>query len=92
MIKTMELNHATQMNAMQNRLIDMERAQNNRFQNKPNNDWQREGPQDQRPPNPFDSVDIVTGGESVLSCSLLIFTFQNKLLVVFIYINLNHSM
>ena len=41
MIKTMELNHATQMNAMQNRLIAMERSQNNRFQNKPNKDWQR---------------------------------------------------
>ena len=31
MIKTMELNHAAQMNAMQNRLIAMERSQNNRF-------------------------------------------------------------
>ena len=39
MIKTMKLNHATQMNAMQNRLIVMERSQNNRFfQNKPNKD------------------------------------------------------
>ena len=35
-IKIMELNHATQMNAMQNRLIAMERSQNNRFQGKPN--------------------------------------------------------
>lgn len=60
MIKTMELNHATQMNAMQNRLIAMERSQNNRFQNKPNKDWQRKGPpQDQRPPNPLDSTNIV---------------------------------
>ena len=39
MIKTMELNHAAQMNAMQNRLIAMERSQNNRFQSKPNKDW-----------------------------------------------------
>ena len=59
MIKTMELNHATEMNAMQNRLIAMERSQNNRFQNKPNKDWQRKGPQDQRPPNPLDLANIV---------------------------------
>lgn len=59
MIKTMELNHATHMNAMQNRLIAMERSQNNRFQSKPNKDWQRKGPQDQRPPNPLDSANLV---------------------------------
>ena len=41
------------------RLIAMERSQNNRFQNKPNKDWQRKGPQDQRPPNPLDSANIV---------------------------------
>ena len=60
MIKTMELNCATQMNAMQNRLIAMERPQNNKFQNKPNKDWKRKGPpQDQRPPNPLDSTNMV---------------------------------
>ena len=59
MIKTMELNHAAQLNAMQNRLIAMERSQNNRFQSKPNKDWQRKGPQDQRPPNPLDSANLV---------------------------------
>ena len=37
-------------------------------------------------------VDTERGGESVLSYSLLIFTLQNKLLAVLIYINLNHSM
>ena len=38
----------------------MERSQNNRFQNKPNKDWQRKGsPQDQRPPNPLDSTNMV---------------------------------
>ena len=55
----MELNHATQMNAMQNRLIAMEKSQNNRFQSKPNKDWQRKGPQDQRPPNLLDSANLV---------------------------------
>jgi hypothetical protein len=59
MIKTMELNHATQMNAMQNRLIAMERSQNNRFQNKLNKDWKRKGPQDQGLVNPLDSTNIV---------------------------------
>ena len=59
MIKTMELNHATQMNTMQNRLITMERSHNNRFQNKPNKDWHRNGSQDQRPLNPLDSTNIV---------------------------------
>ena len=43
MIKTMELNHATQMNAMQNRLIAMERSQNNRFQSKPKKRLAKEG-------------------------------------------------
>ena len=38
MRKTMEMKHATQMNAMHNRLIAMERSQNDRFQNKPNKD------------------------------------------------------
>ena len=37
-------------------------------------------------------VDTERGGESVLSCSLLIFTLQNKLLAVLIHINLYHSM
>lgn len=56
----MELNHATQMSAMQNRLIAMERSQNNRFLNKPNKHWQRKDPpQDQRPPNPLDSTNMV---------------------------------
>ena len=41
------------------------------------------------------TIDTERGGESVLSCSLLIFTLQNKLLAVLIYIltfNLNHNM
>jgi hypothetical protein len=60
LIKQMEINHAnqlkehvSQMNAMQNRLITMERAQSNRPQHRPNDKWpKRPHPQDQRPPNP----------------------------------------
>jgi hypothetical protein len=61
MVKRMEATHATQLSAMQNRLIAMERSQNNRFQPRPNNDtWQRKGlPQDQRPPNQLESNNMV---------------------------------
>jgi hypothetical protein len=61
MIKAMESNHATQLNAMQNRLIAMERNNANRFQPRKNNEkWQKKGhPQDQRPPNQLDSTNIV---------------------------------
>jgi hypothetical protein len=61
MVKRMEATHATQLGAMQNRLIAMERSQNNRFQPRQNNDkWQRKGPpQDQRPPNQLESNNVV---------------------------------
>jgi hypothetical protein len=42
MVKRMEATHATQLRALQNRLIAMERSQNNRFQPRPNNEkWKR---------------------------------------------------
>ena len=60
MIKTMELNHVTQMSAMQNRLIAMEMSQNNRFQNNPNKNWKKKNhSQDQRPPNPKEYSNMV---------------------------------
>jgi hypothetical protein len=60
LIKQMEINHANQMNAMQNRLIAMERAQSSRPHHKPNDKWpKRPPPQDQRPPNPFESTNLV---------------------------------
>jgi hypothetical protein len=63
----MEINHAnqlkehvSQMNAMQNRLIAMERGQASRPQHRPNDKWpKRTPPQDQRPPNPFESTNLV---------------------------------
>jgi hypothetical protein len=56
----MEINHANQMNAMQNRLIAMERAQSSRPHHKPNDKWpKRPPPQEQRPPNPFESTNLV---------------------------------
>jgi len=61
MIKAMEYNHASQFNAMQNRLIAMERRNSNRFQPRQNNEkWQKRGPpQDQRPLNQFESTNMV---------------------------------
>jgi hypothetical protein len=56
----MEVNHANQINALQNRLITMERSQNNRPHHKPNDKWpKRPPPHDQRPPNPFESTNLV---------------------------------
>jgi hypothetical protein len=67
LIKQMEINHAnqakehaSQMNAMQNRLIAMERSQASRPPHRPNDKWPRRPPQnDQRPPNPFESTNLV---------------------------------
>ena len=60
LIKKMEIDHATQMTAMQNRLIAMERAQASGFHHKPNNGWQkRDPPQEQRPPNPLETINLV---------------------------------
>jgi hypothetical protein len=59
-IKQMEINQANQMNAMQNRLIAMERGQASRPQHRPNDKWPKKNPpQDQRPPNPFESTNLV---------------------------------
>jgi hypothetical protein len=60
LIKQMEINHANQINALQNRLITMERSQNNRQHNRPNDKWpKRPPPHEQRPPNPFESTNLV---------------------------------
>ena len=60
LIKQMDINHANQLNAMQNRLIAMERDQSSRPQHRPNDKWpKRLPPQDQRPPNPFESTNLV---------------------------------
>jgi len=57
----MEATHATQLITLQNRLIAMDRSQNNRFQPRPNNEkWKKKGPpQDQRPPNQLESNNVV---------------------------------
>jgi hypothetical protein len=67
LIKQMEINHAnqlkehvSQMNAMQNRLIAMERGQASRPPHRPNDKWPMRPPsQDQRPSNPFESTNWV---------------------------------
>jgi ribonuclease HI len=74
LIKQMEINqanqakeHATQMNAIQNRLIAMERNQGNRPPQRQNDRWPRRPPHndqrppqiEQRPPNPFESTNLV---------------------------------
>jgi hypothetical protein len=66
-IKQMEINqanqakeHANQMNAMQNRLIALERGQASRPPHRPNDKWPKKPPpQDQTPPNPFESTNWV---------------------------------
>jgi hypothetical protein len=59
-IKKIDINHANQMTVMQNRLVAMERAQANRSYHKPNDKCQnRPSPQEQRPPNPFESTNLV---------------------------------
>jgi ribonuclease HI len=74
LIKQMEINqanqakeHANQMNSIQNRLIAMERNQGNRPPQRQNDRWPRRPthndqrpPQiEQRPPNPFESTNLV---------------------------------
>jgi hypothetical protein len=74
LIKQMEINqanqakeHANQMNAIQNRLIAMERNQGNRPPPRQNDRWPRRPPHneqkppqiEQRPPNPFESTNLV---------------------------------
>ena len=63
MMKQMMVNHTSQLNAMQNRLIAMERThvQNHRsFQPRPNEEWKKKYPhQEQRPPNQLKSNNMV---------------------------------
>jgi len=61
LIKSMEANHTKEMQAMQNRLVPMERSQMQRFQPRPNDRWQNNKgpPQDYRPPNPLESTNTV---------------------------------
>jgi hypothetical protein len=59
LIKKMKVNHAYQLNSMQNRLITMERGQASRPQHRPNDKLPKIPPQDQRPPNPFESTNLV---------------------------------
>jgi hypothetical protein len=48
------------MTTMQNRLIAMERAQSSRPHHKPNDKWPKiPPPQEKRPPNPFESTNLV---------------------------------
>ena len=60
-IETMEINHNKEITTLQNRLIQMERAQTQNFQprnnNNRNNNWQKKGQSsEQRPPNPLTNL------------------------------------
>ena len=66
----MEISHANQLAAMQanqtalqNKVVAIERNKDNNYnQNKPNGGWKnqkRHPPQDQRPPNPLESTNMV---------------------------------
>lgn len=43
LINTMEENHTNQMNAIQNRLVAMDKNQAGRFENRGNDKWQKKG-------------------------------------------------
>ena len=61
-IKVVEANHVSQVNAMQNRLITMERSQSQvpRFPPRANQEWKNSfPPQDQRPPNQLEATNMV---------------------------------
>jgi hypothetical protein len=59
-IKQMEVNQVNQNNAIQNRLIAIERGQASRPSHRPNDKLPKKSPsQDQRPPNPFESTNWV---------------------------------
>lgn len=56
----MEENNTSQINAIQNRLVAMERNQAGRFQNRDNDRWKKRGPpSENRPPNTFESNNLV---------------------------------
>jgi hypothetical protein len=60
LIKQMEINHAKKINSLQNRLITMERSQNNRKHNKPDDRWPKRPPQhEKRLPNPFEATHFI---------------------------------
>ena len=61
LIKSMEVNHIKEMQAMKNRSVAMERSQEQRFQPRPNDRWKKnKGPQQEhRPPNPLESTNMV---------------------------------
>ena len=55
-IESMEINHNKEIATLQNRLIQMERAQTQNFQPR-NNNWQKKGQSsEQRPPNPLTNL------------------------------------
>jgi hypothetical protein len=59
-LKQMEINQTNQITALQNRLIAVERGQASRVPHRPNDKWPKKfPPQDQRPPNPFESTNLV---------------------------------
>ena len=58
--KQIQLNHASQMAAMQNRLIAMERSQRHKSHPKHNDKWKKKPHfQEQRPPNTLESANYV---------------------------------
>jgi len=61
LVNSMEQIHVAQLNAMQTRLISMERSQVNRFKPRQNNEkWKNKGPpQDHRPPNQLEVMNVV---------------------------------
>jgi hypothetical protein len=82
LIKSMEANHASQLNSMHNRLIYMETSYTNRFHPRKNERWQRKGPpQDQRPPNQLEAT-ICLSTRLHLFVGLVMISMKNLLVLV----------
>jgi len=64
-LKNLELSHTQQMKEMQNRLIAMERTQQNRLPPKGNDRWQKKSNQyqEQRPPTQLEPNNVVSHEE-----------------------------
>jgi hypothetical protein len=84
LIKQMEVNHANQMNSMQNRLIAMERSQSSRSHHKPNDKWPKRPPLKIKghqtllsPPTwliikPYLIVDLVVNFDEEMTCPVFL--------------------
>ena len=59
-MEALQADYASQLKNMQNRVINMERAQTSQKNFPPKGNWvQKKAPQDKRPPNQLDPINMV---------------------------------